>query len=325
MSGPVLILCEHDGGVISPELEQILTAGGRLAQRLDAPLEAVLVGAEEAVVGALAGRGVQVVHHVAHPELLDYGPAAWGAGLAAVIEGCGPSAVLALGTDRGNEVMAHTASRMDLPLATNCVEVTPAIPWTLTRVQWGGSLLEDCTLDTDLPLLTMARHVTEPDPPNSGPAPLLRTWSVELSAAELAGQVQARESVEQGVTLATAAVVVSGGRGVGSAEGFTVLEDLAGLLSGRVGCSRAVTNNGWRSHTDQVGQTGTRIAPELYIACGISGAVQHWVGAMASKRILAVNTDPAANMVVKADYAVIGDLHEIVPAIAAEIRRRRSG
>jgi electron transfer flavoprotein alpha subunit len=125
------------------------------------------------------------------------------------------------------------------------------------------------------------------------------------------------------VTLSTAPVVVGGGRGVGSADGFAALEELAQLLAGRVGCSRAVTNNGWRPHADQVGQTGTRIAPELYIAAGISGAIQHWVGAMASKRILAINTDPEANMVVRADYAVIADLHQVLPAIAEEIRRRR--
>ena len=127
-----------------------------------------------------------------------------------------------------------------------------------------------------------------------------------------------------GITLTTAPVVVGGGRGVGSAEGFGALEELAGVLGGVVGCSRAVTNNGWRPHSDQVGQTGTRIAPDLYIANGISGAIQHWVGAMASKNILAVNTDPEANMVVKAGYAVIGDLHQVVPAITEEIRRRRS-
>ncbi|MCP4222498.1 MAG: electron transfer flavoprotein subunit alpha/FixB family protein, partial [Actinomycetia bacterium] len=120
-------------------------------------------------------------------------------------------------------------------------------------------------------------------------------------------------------------VVVGGGRGVGSAEGFEVLEALAAKLGGVVGCSRAVTNNGWRPHADQVGQTGTRIAPQLYIACGISGAIQHWVGAKAAKKILAINTDPASNMVVKADYAVIGDLHKVVPAVSAEIRRRKEG
>jgi electron transfer flavoprotein alpha subunit len=131
-------------------------------------------------------------------------------------------------------------------------------------------------------------------------------------------------TLTEGVTLSTASVVVSGGRGVGSADGFAQLEELADLLGGRVGCSRAVTNNGWRSHADQVGQTGTRIAPEIYIACGISGAIQHWVGAMASKNILAINTDREANMVTKAGYAVIADLHEVIPAVIEEVKRRRS-
>ena len=135
--------------------------------------------------------------------------------------------------------------------------------------------------------------------------------------------VRDRVTLTEGITLSTAPVVVSGGRGVGSADGFAPLEELAELLGGRVGCSRAVTNNGWRSHADQVGQTGTRIAPEIYIACGISGAIQHWVGAMGSKNILAINIDPEANMVTKAGYAVIADLHEVVPAICDEIRRRR--
>ena len=125
------------------------------------------------------------------------------------------------------------------------------------------------------------------------------------------------------MTLATAPVVVGGGRGVGSAEGFARARGARRAARRRRRLLPGVTNNGWRNHTDQVGQTGTRIAPEIYIACGISGAIQHWVGAMASKRILAINTDPGANMVTKADYAVIGDLHEVVPAITAEIRRRR--
>jgi electron transfer flavoprotein alpha subunit len=132
-----------------------------------------------------------------------------------------------------------------------------------------------------------------------------------------------RVTVSEGITLTTAPVVVSGGRGVGSPEGFTVLEELAGLLGGAVGCSRVVTNNGWRPHSDQVGQTGTRVAPSLYIACGISGAIQHWVGMMASKNVLAINNDPEAPMVTKSDYAVIGDLHPILEALVAEVRRRK--
>ncbi len=150
-------------------------------------------------------------------------------------------------------------------------------------------------------------------------------FSPELDDAVSQTMVTNRVVLTTGVTLATAPVVVSGGRGVGSAEGFAPLEELASLLGGVVGCSRVVTNNGWRPHSDQVGQTGTRIAPELYIACGISGAIQHWVGAMASKHILAINTDPEANMVAKADYAIIGDLSTVLPAIVEAVKAAKSG
>ena len=192
----------------------------------------------------------------------------------------------------------------------------------MTRVQWGGSLLEDATLQADRKLLTWAHHAVAAEPGGDGGGDI-EDFEPELDDAVATTMVRDRVVLSQGVTLSTAPVVVSGGRGVGSADGFAVLEELAELLGGKVGCSRAVTNNGWRPHADQVGQTGTRIAPEIYIATGISGAIQHWVGAMASKKILAINTDPEANMVTKADYAVIGDLHKIVPAISAEIRRRR--
>jgi len=116
---------------------------------------------------------------------------------------------------------------------------------------------------------------------------------------------------------------VGGGRGVGSAEGFASLDALASLLEGAVGVSRAVTSAGWRPHAEQVGQTGERIAPDLYIACGISGASQHMVGCRGAKRLLVINNDPDAPMVAKADYAVIGDLHQVVPAVTAEVQRRR--
>ena len=124
-----------------------------------------------------------------------------------------------------------------------------------------------------------------------------------------------------GVSLAEAKVVVSGGRGVGSKEGFAILEELASLLGARVGCSRVVTSAGWRPHTDQVGQTGTKVSPDLYIACGISGATQHIAGCKGAKTLLAINNDPEATIFTHADYAVIGNLHEIVPAISAEIRK----
>jgi electron transfer flavoprotein alpha subunit len=207
----------------------------------------------------------------------------------------------------------------------NCLEFdssfTGTQPLKVVRARWGGSLLEESEVDAAIKLVTLANHTVEAV---ESPASASNTvHEVELNDSVMHSFVQDRVERVAGVTLATSPVVVSGGRGVGSAEAFAPLEELAGLLGGIVGCSRAVTNNGWRNHTDQVGQTGTRIAPDIYIACGISGAIQHWVGAMASKNILAINTDKEANIVTKAGYAVIGDLHKIVPAISEEIRRRR--
>jgi electron transfer flavoprotein alpha subunit len=221
-------------------------------------------------------------------------------------------------------VLAQAAARLDVPFMANALEVLGVNgSWELMRVRWGGSLLEKSSLAAETKLISVAHHAVNEAPADVPGAASAAPFNVELDASLARSVVSDRVERAAGVTLATAPVVVSGGRGVGSPEAFAPLEELAGLLGGVVGCSRAVTNNGWRPHTDQVGQTGTRIAPEIYIACGISGAIQHWVGAMASKKILAINTDKEANMVVKADYAVLGDLHKIVPAITAEIRRRR--
>jgi electron transfer flavoprotein alpha subunit len=132
------------------------------------------------------------------------------------------------------------------------------------------------------------------------------------------------QTASGGISLADAKVVVSGGRGVGSPEGFAVIEELAELLGAAVGCSRAVTMAGWRPHTDQVGQTGTKISPEIYIACGISGATQHMAGCKGAKKLLAINPDAEASIFANADYAVIGDLHQVVPAISEEVRKARA-
>ena len=233
--------------------------------------------------------------------------------------------MLATGTDRGNEVLAQAAARLDLPMVANCIDVRDrrAVrrdPRPLGRLAARGGHARRA----DAVLLTVALHAVDasrPATPGAGDAATVRRR--RSTRRSPAASSSTASSGQAGITLATAPVVVGGGRGVGSAEGFAPLQELADLLGGVVGCSRAVTNNGWRNHTDQVGQTGTRIAPDVYFACGISGAIQHWVGAMAAKNIIAINTDPEANMVTKAGYAVIGDLHEVVPAISAEIRRRR--
>jgi electron transfer flavoprotein alpha subunit len=238
-------------------------------------------------------------------------------------ERLGATVVVAPGSERGNEVLARAAVRAGEPMAANCIAASPGQPLALTRIRWGGSLLEDARLHAERAFLTVAPHALAIDGSGSGAA-AVEPFTPTLDDADLVVRVRERVAAAAGgVSLADAKVVVTGGRGVGSPEGFAPIEELAAERGGAVGCSRAVTMAGWRSHTDQVGQTGTKIAPEIYIACGVSGATQHLAGAKGAKRILAVNTDPEAPIMASADYAVIGDLHEVVPAITAEIRRQR--
>jgi electron transfer flavoprotein alpha subunit len=266
--------------------------------------------------------------HAVHMGAVDpFAPDALASVLEQAADDLNATAVFAAGTERGNDVMARLAARTRRPLAANCIAASPGEagkPITVTRQRWGGSLLEEATLTSPRPLVTVAPHtveVTHRDAP------------VEVDVRPYLSRLDPRDQVVRvvehvdppggGVSLAEAKVVVSGGRGVGSKEGFAVLEELASLLGARVGCSRVVTSAGWRPHTDQVGQTGTKISPELYIACGISGATQHMAGCKGAKRILAINADRDAPIMSLADYTVVGDLKEVVPAITAEIKRSR--
>ncbi len=319
----LLVVLEHDRGELAEAALEALTFGRTLAAKMGADLHAALIGSDSSDLVDEAGRfGAETVHVVTHPILSDYGSEAYGAALAQLIEEVDPSAVLACASDRGSESMAFAAAHLDLPLVANCLEATPGEPWAITRLQWGGSLLEDITLDSTIAMLTCGVHSVAAEPAGDE-TPDVEEFEPELDDSLARTVVRDRVVLTQGVTLPTAQVVCGGGRGVGSAEGFDKLEELAAALGGVVGCSRAVTNLGWRPHKDQIGQTGTRIAPEIYIASGISGAIQHWVGAMASKHILAINIDREANIVTKADWAVIADLHEVIPAITAEILSRR--
>ena len=324
----LLVVLEHDRGAMDEATREALTFGRGLAAQMGAPMQAALIGTDDADLVAEAGAfGAEAVYTVVHEVLVDFGPEAWGESAAELVRRLNPSAVLAGGSERGNEIMAQVAARLDLPMVANCIEIqagSGAGEWTMTRQQWGGSLLEDARLVSERPLLTIGLHTLAAQPAPSAAEPASESVDIDLDQSLARTMVKDRVVLEAGVTLSTAPVVIGGGRGVGSAEAFAPLEELAAMLGGRVGCSRAVTNNGWRPHSDQVGQTGTRITPEIYIATGISGAIQHWVGAKASKHILAINIDPEANMVVKADWAVIADLHEVIPAIAEEIKRRRA-
>jgi electron transfer flavoprotein alpha subunit len=318
----VLVVIDHDRGEVSEVALQAVSLARSVADGVGGSLAAVVIG--EGADAIELGSSVDSVWRVTHSLLTDYAPVAWGEVLVQLVAQETPVAVVAAGTERGNEVLAHLAALSDLPMVANVIEVDPTgETWGLVRARWGGSLLERTELTSAMPLLSAAAHAFPPAAVD-GETPAAHEFSPVLEESQVVTRVVDRVTVEEGITLSTAPVVVSGGRGVGGPEGFGPLEELGELLGAAVGCSRVVTNNGWRPHSDQVGQTGTRVAPDVYIACGISGAIQHWVGMMASKNVIAINTDPEAPMVTKADYAVIGDVAEVVPALVAEIRKRRA-
>jgi len=338
----VTVLCltelEPDGGTVTDASLRALAFSRSLAGEdvaaavLDAP-DAALAGEARA---ALAAAGVRTAHVADLGEAAGYAPLAWARALAQLastglastgLASTGPaSAVVAAGTDHGQEVLAHLGAITGLPMAANCLTAARGDggQWQLTRQRWAGSLTEEAVLDGDPALLTVATDAVAPAPADTPAELTVAPFRPSLADGDLT--VRATVSAERGggVSLATARVVVGGGRGVGGPDGFGPLEELAGLLGGALGVSRVVTSQGWRPHRQQVGQTGTRITPELYLACGISGAIQHMAGCLSAKNIVVVNTDPDAPILAHAQYAVIGDLSQVIPALVEALRARQN-
>ena len=328
MSGSVLVVATLGEAAPDRGSLEAITLGRSIASATGAALDVLVVAdtaAARAAAGGLAGRGIATALVAADPRLTTDHPDGWAAAVARIARDRSVGTVVASGTERGNELLGRVGARLGVVVAANCLTVEPGDRYRIARQRWAGSLIEDCWLSGDVKLLTVAPNTVAIPDADATSAPAVDVATVALTDADLALRVTSREAPEQGkISLGDAKVVVGGGRGVGSTDGFGDLEELASLLGGAVGGSRVVTSAGWRPHADQIGQTGLRIAPDVYIACGISGAIQHIVGCKAAKHILAINTDAEAPIMSVADYAVIGDLHSVVPAISAEIQRRRA-
>src|SRR5215472_10494835 len=314
----VLTLTELDGAEPADASLRALSLARSLGD-----VNAVLF-ADAAPRDTLARYGVTGVYLVEPSSLEGYAPQAWGRVLAGLASETGATAVLAAGTDRGNEVLAHLGAITGLPMAANCTIVTPDGGQThrLVRHRWAGLLLEEAVMEAPVALFTVATDSVSPVAAAEPAAIPVHVHKPDLAEADLRVLAVESPAGAGGASLATARVVVGGGRGVGGPDGFASLEELARLLGGVVGVSRVVTSEGWRPHRQQVGQTGTKITPELYLACGISGAIQHMAGCAGAKHIVVVNTDPGAPILAHADYAIVGDLGEVIPALVAALQAR---
>lgn len=326
----ILVLVEQDlgGAALEVSLETLTFARSLSEAGGGVPVDAVVVGAvSDDLQARLAAYGVRDLHRLSGPGFEAFAGAAWAAGIETVLATTGSVVVMAAGTPRGGEVLAHLAARSRVPMAANVVAFDGLSPFVVQRQVVGGQALEQMQLSSRPTIFTVAGHAVEASAASTPGTAAVTEHAPELADADLVARVISTEEPEPDLSgsLKSARVVVGAGRGAGGEDGFGDLLELADVLGAPLGVSRVVTSLGWRPHHEQVGQTGSRISPDLYIPCGISGAIQHWAGCSSAKAILAINTDPDAPMVTKATYAVIGNLHEVVPAITAEIRRRHPG
>jgi electron transfer flavoprotein alpha subunit len=327
VSSSVLCFIETDGDVVIEASLRALSFARSLAQSTQAPLIGAHVGEiRETTLATLGSFGVDEAYAITATELNSYAPVAWAQSLRQLMTTCGATTLVAAGSDRGNEVMAHVGALADLPMVANCSSATRVDDETvrLSRQRWAGSLIEESLLHATPALLSVAFDGVSSQRAEQSTTTHVSAFEPSINESDLVTHVAQWTGRSSGISLADARVVVGGGRGVGSADGFAALDELASLLGGAVGVSRAVTSLGWRPHNQQVGQTGTRIAPDLYLVSGISGATQHLAGCQSAKRVVAINIDPEAPIISRADYAVIGDLNLVIPALIAAIRERSS-
>jgi electron transfer flavoprotein alpha subunit len=313
----VLVVVEAAQGAVKKVTLEMLT----LARDLGEPSAVVLGGSAADLVERLGEFGAQKVYAAEHADLDGYLVAPKATVLAALIQRVSPAAVLLASTQEGKEIAGRVAVKLDNGLLTDVV--TLGTDGVATQTVFAGSTIVKSKVTKGLPLVTVRPNSLTPTP--SPASPSVEPVEVTVADQDKLAQVVDRKVEAKGARpeLSEASIVVSGGRGVGSADNFKLVEEFADLLGGAVGASRAAVDSGFYPHQFQIGQTGKTVSPQLYVALGISGAIQHRAGMQTSKTIVAVNKDAEAPIFELADFGVVGDLFKVVPQAAEEVRKRK--
>ncbi|MGC5384536.1 electron transfer flavoprotein subunit alpha/FixB family protein [Micromonospora chalcea] len=314
----VVVEATREFGVKKVTLEMLT-----LARELGTPSAVVLggPGAAQALSGKLGEYGAEKIYAAEGEEIDGYLVAPKATVVADLVARVQPAAVLLASSQEGKEIAARLAVKLDNGILTDVVAL--AADGTATQVAFAGSTIVKAKVTKGLPLVTVRPNSLNPVPAAASPA--VEQLTVSVTDADKLAKVVERVAEQKGSRpeLTEASVVVSGGRGVGNADNFKLVEEIADLLGGAVGASRAAVDSGYYPHQFQVGQTGKTVSPQLYVALGISGAIQHRAGMQTSKTIVAVNKDAEAPIFELADYGVVGDLFKVVPQAAEEIRKRK--
>jgi len=323
MGKTVLVVAEVKGGGVRKTALESLGAGRMIAERTGADVHAVLIGSGVAAAAAtLAAHGAAMVHAVDAPAFAVYASETYTAALARLAREVGAGVVLFADTSLGKDQAPAVAVRLDAALATDVIAIEPQPDGYLKVVHpiYTGKVNAEYLLQNKPVQVVSVRPNVFPAAASAAGAGRIEThaWDAERAPRAVVKEVVATSGGK--VELAEADVIVSGGRSLKSAENFAIIEQLAEVLGGAVGASRAAVDAGYQPHSRQVGQTGKVVNPSLYVACGISGAIQHLVGMRTSKVIVAINKDASAPIFQNADYGIVGDLFEVVPALTQELR-----
>ena len=317
----VLIIAEHKNGQLSEATRELFALS--LGQ---AEVHAVAVGENlKLLAGPLGQLGAAKVHLIDDSALASYTGESLGQALGQFIPQLAPDVVLAAHTPQGKDFAPRLATSLDAALATDCIQVSLAGDQVTARrpVYAGKATAEVEFTDDSLKVITVRPRTVKPPEPDATRSAEVAEVAVQLPGQKTAlKEIIASENVRPDVT--EAAIIVTGGRSLGSAENFSIIEDFADSIGAAVGSSRAAVDAGYRPYRDQVGQTGKVVSPQVYIACGVSGAIQHLAGMRTSKHIVAINTDPEAPIFQLADYGIVGDLFEVVPQLT-EAAKNRNG
>lgn len=313
----VLAIAEQSDAAFRKITYEVLSEGRRIANSLGCSLTAVVLGAGEDISKELGEYGADRILVADNQALREYVNDAYTNVITDIIDKENPCVVILGASTQGKELSARIAARINASLAMDCVAVQVENGnLVVTRPMYGGKILADVALDGN-PQIAAIRPNFMSIVKTTG-AGSVEKIDVDVGKTDL---TFIEKNLETGkVELTEADVIISGGRGMGGSD-FSVIEELADLLGGAVGASRSAVDEGWRPVSDQVGQTGKVVSPNLYVACGISGAIQHFAGMSSSRVVVAINKDPDAPIFSKADYGIVGDLFEIVPLMIDEVKR----
>ena len=314
----VLVLVEHVDGAPKKVTLELLT----LARSLGEPAAVFVGNGADNAKEKLGEYGATKIYVAGDAELESYLVAPKAEVLAQVVQQSSPAAVLIPSSPEGKEVAGRLAVKLDSGVITDAVGIADG--FVATQSIFGGAFNVQSKVSKGTPIITVRPNSTAPEPAPAQPTE--EQVSVTLSDAAKKAKVLDRVTEKKGgrPELTEAAIVVSGGRGLGDGKNFDIIEKLADTLGAAVGASRAATDAGWYPHTNQVGQTGKTVSPQLYMAIGISGAIQHRAGMQTSKTIVAINKDPEAPIFELVDFGIVGDLFNVVPQLTEEIEKRKS-